>query len=707
MRRLPYNSDIDGVNFEINKYSPARTRKVKTMPTPEILAPVGGEEQLLAAVRCGANAVYLGGKNFNARRNAKNFDETELSRVVSYCHARNVQVYVTVNTLILDEELTALEEEADRIAEAGADAVILQDMAALRLFAGRYPSLRRIASTQTAVHNVDGARFLEEAGFDSIVLARELSLDEMATICSSVSIVTEAFIHGAHCMSVSGACYLSAMLGGRSGNRGLCAQPCRLNWNGGGSEYALSLKDMSLISHIQEMASVGVGSFKIEGRMKRPEYVAAATTACRLALEGKPYDAETLRAVFSRSGFTDGYLTSNRNGAMFGYRTKDDVTDADGVFKQLAALYRNETPLVPVDMSFTMQEDGVSLSVSDGTNTLETHGPAPEQAINRPLDETAARKNLEKTGGTPFYLREFSAKLTEGYTLPASALNALRRDALEELLRLREQTRPHERHADHRQPTGRRATPESPALWARFYHAEQITSADAFEKILLPAEQIDESIISLYGEKLVAELPTLLFPEDEAAFDETLANLAALGLRSIFANNIYGIRLGQRLGLDVIGGYGLNVTNTRALLFYESRGLNSLILSYELAMGKIKSLGGAIPRGIVSYGSLPLMHVRNCPVRASIGCAACGESGSLTDRKQVVFPVECQQRRAATLLNSVPLDLGGRNLSGLDFQLLYFTRENEDEIAAETRRVQQGEKTNEPHTTGLYYRDLL
>ena len=677
------------------------------MTTPEILAPVGGEEQLLAAVRCGANAVYLGGKNFNARRNANNFDETELSRVVSYCHARNVQVYVTVNTLILDDEMTALEEEADRIAEAGADAVILQDMAATRLFAGRYPSLRRIASTQTAVHNVDGARFLEEAGFDSIVLARELSLGEMATICSSVSIVTEAFIHGAHCMSVSGACYLSAMLGGRSGNRGLCAQPCRLNWNGEGSEYALSLKDMSLISHIQEMAQIGVGSFKIEGRMKRPEYVAAATTACRLALEGKPYDAETLRAVFSRSGFTDGYLTNKRNDAMFGYRTKDDVTDADGVFKQLAALYRNETPLVPVDMAFTMQKGGVLLTVSDGENAIETRGPAPEQAINRPLDETAARKNLEKTGGTPFYLREFSAELTEGYTLPASALNALRRDALEELLRLRGQTRPHERHTDPRQPTAHRAAPESPALWARFYQAEQIASADTFEKILLPAEQINESIISLYGEKLVAELPTLLFPEDEATFDETLANLAALGLRSVFANNIYGIRLGQRLGLEVIGGYGLNVTNTEALLFYESRGLTGLTVSYELAMGKIKSLGGAIPRGIVSYGSLPLMHVRNCPVRASIGCAACGENGSLTDRKQVVFPVECQQRRAATLLNSVPLDLSGRSLGGLDFQLLYFTRERADQVAAIISRIQQGEKTSEPHTTGLYYRDLL
>ncbi|MEN6563338.1 MAG: peptidase U32 family protein, partial [Christensenella sp.] len=228
----------------------------------EVLSPAGGEEQLLAAVRCGANAVYLGGKRFNARRNAANFDEAGLGRAVSYCHARNVAVYVTVNTIVLDSEREALEAEADEIAAAGADAVILQDMAALRLFAGRYPSIHRHASTQSAVHNVDGARFLQDAGFDRIVLARELSLSEMEQICSAVPLKMEAFVHGAHCMSVSGACYLSAMLGGRSGNRGLCAQPCRLDWHCGSNSYALSLKDLSLISHVREMAQAGVGSFK-------------------------------------------------------------------------------------------------------------------------------------------------------------------------------------------------------------------------------------------------------------------------------------------------------------------------------------------------------------------------------------------------------------------------------------------------------------
>ena len=678
------------------------------MPTPEILAPVGGEEQLLAAVRCGADAVYLGGQNFNARRNAANFTETDLTQAVSYCHARGVKVYVTVNTVVLDAELPALEEEADHIANAGADAVIIQDMAVLRLFAARYTSLKRFASTQTAVHNVDGARFLESVGFDSIVLARELSLREIESICRAVSIQKEAFIHGAHCMSVSGACYLSAMLGGRSGNRGLCAQPCRLNWTSGDHPYALSLKDMSLLPHLTELASVGVNSFKVEGRMKRPEYVAAATAACKLALAGKPYDAESLRAVFSRSGFTAGYLKGTRNADMFGYRTKEDVTGADGVLASLAALYRNETPLVPVDLTFSLSESGSSLTVSDGTRVVPATGPAPEWAIHRALDEESARKSLEKTGGTPFFVRSFTAEIADGFTLPASALNAMRRDALDELLAQRGSVRPHKRENFSFPPPERyQSKVEKPALWARFYRKDQIACTDSFARILLPAEEIDAELISQFGEKLTAQLPTVLFPADEPAFDAHLEALAKLGLSSVWANNVYGIALGKRLGLTVHGGYGLNSTNTEALRFYEEQKLASLTLSFELSMSAIKSLGGTMPRGIVSYGSLPLMQLRNCPIKASAGCAACGQAGELIDRKQVRFPVECDHYRTVALLNSVPLDIAERNLRGLDHQVLYFTRESPEAIAAITARFAKGDQTAEPHTTGLYYRTLL
>ncbi|NLI54340.1 MAG: U32 family peptidase [Clostridiales bacterium] len=673
-----------------------------------ILAPAGGEEQLLAAVRCGANAVYLGGQAFNARRNAANFDGDGLKKAVSYCHARNVRVYVTVNTIVLDGEMAELEAEAERIAAAGADAVIIQDMAVLRLFVGRYPSIERHASTQTAAHNIDGARFLQEAGFDSFVLARELTLSEMEAVCSAVSIKAEAFIHGAHCMSVSGACYLSAMLGGRSGNRGLCAQPCRLNWSCGGGEYALSLKDLSLISHIRELADAGVSSFKIEGRMKRPEYVAAATQACRLALEGKPYDAEQLRAVFSRGGFTDGYLTGRRGGDMFGHRTKEDVTGAEGVLKSLAALYRNETPLVPVDLAFTLRANEACLTASDGIRETTAQSAAPERAVNRPLDEAAARKNLEKTGGTPFFIRSFQANIEDGYTLPASALNALRRQALDALLDDRSQIAPvpPQPYAIAK-PARYRSAREQPALWARFYDVGQIAAEDSFERILLPAARIDGPIIERFGDRLIAQLPTLLFPEDEAAFDARLAELAGLGLSAVWASNVYGVALGRRLGVDVHGGFALNIANTEALLEVQARGLKSVVVSPELSMAAIKSLGGSLPRGALSYGGMPLMHVRNCPVRAAVGCVGCGGRESLTDRKGIVFPVECDEKRTATLLNSVPLDLAGRNLAGLDFQLLYFTRERAEEVESVAQRFLSAQKTDAPHTTGLYYRELL
>ena len=367
----------------------------------QIMAPAGGLEQLVAAVRCGADAVYLGGKGFNARRNAANFGEIDLKNAVSYCHERGCKVFVTVNTLVFDSEKYELEREADNIAASGADAVIIQDMATLRLFINKYPTLERYASTQTAVHNLAGARFLQDCGFDSVVLARELSAEEMAKICAGISVKAEAFVHGAHCMSLSGACYMSAMLGTRSGNRGLCAQPCRLDWRCNGSPYALSLKDMSLLDRIQDMQKAGVDTFKIEGRMKRPEYVAAAVTACKNALEGKPYDMQTLKAVFSRSGFTDGYITGKLGRDMFGYRTKDDVTGAEGVFSQLNQLYKNENPLVPIDMSFKLTTQGGTFTVTDREHTVNIDVPAPEAAINRPLDEENAKKNLQKCGGTP------------------------------------------------------------------------------------------------------------------------------------------------------------------------------------------------------------------------------------------------------------------------------------------------------------------
>ena len=677
------------------------------MSRGEILAPAGAMEQVTAAVRCGADAVYLGASGFNARRNAANFDDHTLPEAVSYCHGRGAKVYVTVNTLVMDGEWQALEDTADEIAASGADAVIIQDMAVLELFREKYPTLPRYASTQTAVHNIEGALQLQELGYDCVVLARELTLDEMAAICDAVSIKTEAFVHGAHCMSVSGACYLSAMLGGRSGNRGLCAQPCRLDWRCGGEHYALSLKDMSLVSHLREMEAAGVDSFKIEGRMKRPEYVAAAVTACRTALDGREYDVEQLRSVFSRSGFSDGYLTGKRDKSMFGYRTKEDVTGAEKVLKELHGLYKDELPLVGVSMDFFADAERSTLTVSDGVNTVTAEGDKPQTALNRPTDAEGARKNLTKTGGTPFTITNFTAEIGEGLMLPASALNALRREALEELLALRSVPRPVRAENVPERKAEKHTAPSCPALWARFADAEQIPAEEDYELILLPAREITPELIGRYGSRLCAELPAVLFPEDEESFERRLAELRDAGLTSVMTDNIYGVRLGKRLGLAVHGGMGLNILNSRALAMYERMGLRDALLSFELAMAKAKTVDGALPRGIVAYGRLPLMRWRNCPVKAAQGCTKCGGHGHLTDRLGVEFPVECGGKKYSTLLNSVPLHIADKNLGGFDHLMLYFTRASREECGHVTDDYRLGRKSGGERTGGLYYRELL
>lgn len=410
------------------------TLSERKLNRPEILAPVGGEEQLTAALRCGADAVYFGLQDFNARRNASNFNSDNLEETIRRCHERLVKVYITVNTLVLEDELDDVKKLIDFIAHAHADAVIVQDFAVAAYAKSNYPYLKIFASTQMAVHNSAGVKLLQSYGFDRVVLARELSLDEIKKIISETGADVEVFVHGAHCMSLSGNCYLSSMIGGRSGNRGLCAQPCRLDSKVCGRDYALSLKDMSYVSHIKELAKIGVGSLKIEGRMKRAEYVAAAVTACKNALDDKPYDIDVLQSVFSRSGFTDGYLTGKRNLDMFGYRTKEDVLAAADVLKDIEKTYEKETQVFPLSMLLTLGVDTPSsLTVDDGSRRVTVYGEIPQAAKTIPLTEESASKNLGKLGGTPYYLDKLVVDSEGELILSMSALNDLRRRAIESL----------------------------------------------------------------------------------------------------------------------------------------------------------------------------------------------------------------------------------------------------------------------------------
>ncbi len=676
----------------------------------EILAPVGGREQLTAAVRSGADAVYFGMQNFNARRNAENFNQDALGEMIGYCHVRGVRVYLTLNTLVTDPEIPEVRRAVDAAAEAGADALIIQDMAVAEYARREWPGLKRFASTQMAVHNAEGARFLAERGFERIVLARELSLREIKKIIRESGARCEVFVHGAHCMSVSGNCYLSAMIGGRSGNRGLCAQPCRLDWQRDGRHHVLSLKDLSYIQHISELREAGVSSLKIEGRMKRAEYVAAAVTACRLARDGQKPDMETLRAVFSRTGFTDGYLTGKLDRDMFGHRTKEDVLAAGQVLSGLKQLYRNERQSVPVTMCFTAKS-GVPciLSVSDGEHEVEVRGEIPEPAKTAPLSVESVERNLEKTGGTPYRALWTDCNLEDGLMIPFGQLNRMRRDALDQMTLKRAEIKGYSRMFS-KEPIGtERCAPDSPRLRLRFESAEQIFSVPEDSDMILPLEEIakNQDLIGRFGGRLFAEIPAVLWPGSAEKADRMLRDLSERGLKHAVCSNVGAIQIACDKGLVLHGGMELNVLNSVSLQEYGKAGLADATVSFELAMHQIRNLRGFLPHGIIAYGRVPLMKFRNCPGKSDSGCGNCPGKSFLTDRLNERFPLLCRDRQYSELLNCVPLYIGDKKRPAVDFETLYFTVESSRECEDILKIYKQACSPDFRRTNGLYYRELL
>ncbi len=675
----------------------------------EILAPVGGKEQLIAAVRSGANAVYLGAKNFNARRNASNFEDFELPEIVSYCHARNVKVHVVLNTLVMDSEIPALIEEIKNVALSGADAVIVQDLAVAKLVREICPSIEMHASTQMTIHDLAGALEAQRLGFKRAVLSRELSLDEIKYISERTDIELEAFVHGALCMCMSGCCYLSSVLGGRSGNRGLCAQPCRLDFRFGEKDHALSLKDMSHIEHIRELARAGVCSFKIEGRMKRPEYVAAAVTACRAALAGEKPDIESLRAVFSRQGFTDGYLTGKRTPDMFGFRSHEDVTAADKVLKNLANLYKDETNLVPLKMDLSISETAPSvLKVSDGENTVSVTGGICEKAMRSPTDKALAERYLSKTGGTPFYLDELEFSAEGEPIIAAGEINEMRRKALAELLEIREKKLPHTVN-EIELPKAKKHLSANTALRIRAEKFEQVLFENDAKAVILPLSEIEKhpEAIEKFGEKLFAELPALVFAFDEEKIKERLSALYKKGVCHALCENICTLRLAKDCGFTVHGGHGLNILNSLALEEYEKLGVEDATLSFELSAPKIRDLGGNIRRGILCYGYLPLMRMRVCPIKKASGCKNCPGKGKIKDRMGKEFTYLCFEKKFGTLLNSVPLYVADKDVSGIDFMTLWFTTESPENCEKIYKMIKNKAPADFDKTNGLYFRELL
>lgn len=662
----------------------------------EILAPAGGMESLIAGVRSGANAVYLGGKLFNARRNAGNFNDEELKKAVEYCHQRGVKVYLTLNILLCDNELEQGYNQVKSALEAGVDAFIVQDVGVAQMIRECFPQSRIHASTQMSIMTPSGVKAAKELGFSRVVLPREMSIEEINEISNNTDIELELFVHGALCMCVSGQCYLSSVLGSRSGNRGLCAQPCRLPFTAGGdSKHALSLKDLSLIGHLDELDCIT--SLKIEGRMKRPEYVSAAVAAVKKAINGEygTGDEFMLRSVFSRSGFTDGYLTAKRGSDMFGIRQKEDVTSASRVLKDISHNYDNENPLLPMDIEFTcVQNQPAVLKAYALGREAEIVGDIPEAAINKPMTVEALTDRLSKLGGTQFYAGNINITLDDGLILPVSKINEMRRLAVD---KINKEERPCITALAFTTPKSIEKTGVKYAT-ASFKSADQIPDRHPFKRVFIP---LDSPIEDFIDNRAGAVIPRGLFGQEEK-ITKQLERLKKAGVRNILCGNIGSYKLAKDMGFEVFGDFGLNIFNSMS-----AKHFNSPILSFELELNQANQIN-TDDTGIIAYGRLPLMLTRNCPVKNDIGCAKCMGKGMLTDRKGFQFPVICSDYPCVEILNSVPVYMLDRlNEIKTDFIHFVFTVESKSQIEDIIKLYESGAKPDFKYTRGLYQRGLI
>ena len=698
----------------------------------ELLSPAGHWEAMVAAVQNGADAVYLGLESCNARRGAKNFTAQEFPQALDYCHLRGVKVYLTVNTLLTDRELPEAEGLLRQASRLGADGVIVQDWGLAALAREVVPDLPLHASTQMTVHSLTGVEKAAELGMGCAVLGRELSGPDVRHICAHSPISIEVFAHGALCMCWSGQCAMSALIGQRSGNRGLCAQPCRLPYrlDGGKAGHPLSLKDMCLASHIRELRDMGVSLLKLEGRMKRPEYVAVVTRVyAALLKEDRLPTAEERRQLalaFSREGFTDAYWRGEPGSSMFGVRSENGPDPADLFREARGAYIREDLRTVPVALTARIQAgEPARLTVRDlQGHTASVAGPVPEGARTRPLEaaETAAR--LAKTGGTVYRAASVDVALGEGLSLPASALNALRRDALEALT-LRRTARPARREA----PTP--PLPEGPARACAFTvslsQGGQLTEAllDLAPAVLyLPVERIREfSLLPAVRDRwpdveLCAALPRICMDREEGLLLRLLEEAWTLGCTSLAVQNLAQVSLAQRLGLPARGDYGLNVFNSRSLAELDRWGLRSACLSFELRWEQLRDLAKPLPCEALVYGRLPLMLTENCLIsNGGRGCAVrqgravpCGAPPTLTDRRGEVFPVLPVFGCRSEVENSRTLFLADKPeylCCGLAYARLRFTTEPPAVCAAVLGQYAAGGgERPADFTRGLFYRGV-
>ena len=665
------------------------------------MSPAGSPEAFEAAIDGGADAIYVGGASFNARINAQNFSDEDLAKAVRLAHLYGVKVYQTINIMVHGRELTELIRAAERSAEIGVDAFIVSDLGAASLIHAHLPEMPLHASTQMSIHNSDGARLLADYGFSRVVPARELSKENIRSLVENNPLEVEIFIHGAMCVSHSGQCLFSSLVGGRSGNRGLCAQPCRLPYSCAdqrvGDKYPLSLKDMSLAGHVKEIIDSGVASLKIEGRMKSPEYVRGVTRIWRRLLDdGKNAtadDIEELSALFSRGGFSDGYYTERIDKKMLGVRSEEDKK-ASREADKFVKIQRK----VPLDMSVSILAGSPSkLTLSCNGKTVSMCGEMPQAAINAPINEDTVKKCMSKLGDTCFSIRSLDVDLDSGLMMPISLLNALRRDgvaALEAAItalpmqKIEPITQKTPKKSAHKRNVG------------RFYSPEQITNTarDYFDVVLLPLDKFAKDPEKADG----FFMPPVTFDSEIDHVSELLKKSRENGAKYAVVTNIGQIeKLKEDLpDINMIADFRFNVANDETMSFLEGLGFESVVLSAELTLPQLRDIHGA--KAAVVYGRIPLMTLEKCVIKALYGekdgCKICSQNkAEMKDRRGFIFPILREPDHRNVVFNSLPTNMSDRQkeltASGIVDRHFLFTTETPSEV---DRIIEEHRKESAP-----------
>ena len=718
---------------------------------PELLAPAGSFDALEAAIHSGADAVYLGGTHLNARMNAQNFDRAALEAGVSFAHKAGGRVYLTLNTLVYDRELIEVLEAADEAAACGVDGLIVADVGAALAIRKRYPLLPLHASTQASAHNSLGGQALAKRGFCRYVMAREASLEDIRYAVKNSGIEVEVFVHGALCVSHSGQCLFSSLVGGRSGNRGLCAQPCRLPYAAKGikghpqNEYPLSLKDLSLACYVPELIDAEVASLKIEGRMKSPEYVGGVVSVWRRLLDERRKASREemayLSELFSRDGFTDGYFCQCISPDMLGMRSQEAKVVTAKAEKQVRT--DKAQGYLPLDMAVSAKEGKpVTLAVSsplfrrggesNHTVSFAVEGELPDAALNRPTDRETLKKQLSRLGGSDYILNQLTVDLDDGLMIPVSKLNALRRAAVQGLDTARKDAMSvailHRNTVDDRaealtiEPIAQEDA--SVIHTARFRRPEQIPAEaeDFFDLIYLPMDtwcpaetgQAERGVI----------LPPVAFDREISLVKTKLIDLLSRGARHFLLSNEGHLPLMRELllqmpeidPLSVVfhGDFRLNVGNRLSAVHLLKEGYTDLLLSPELTQPRLRDLCGLTPRaaGTVVYGRLPLMLLEKCLITALYptgqkiakgqplpfgkcgeACAVCrADKAAMVDRRGMTFPVLREYPHRNLVVNSLPLSMTDKaevlDRLGVVQRHYIFTVENADEVISVIRAAQ-------------------